>query len=135
MESEALQRCILKFVEDRKKLRTSVEIFVDWMDDRSPPWSTYREFVSDYLIALDKQPGVHIIVVGETWRLLFVKCVLRVTGPESTKVCQDEHICARLKAGIDGAIHGVQFIWDNKLTTEDWGFVIVDTKTLLTISI
>ena len=30
--------------------------------------------------------------------------------------------------GIDGAVHGVQAIWDTKPTIEDWGFLLVDTK-------
>ena len=29
---------------------------------------------------------------------------------------------------IDGAVHGVQAIWDEKLTMEEWGFLPVDTK-------
>ena len=36
------------------------------------------------LIALDKQPGVRPVGVGETWRLIFAKIVLKVTGPETT---------------------------------------------------
>ena len=41
---------------------------------------------------------------------------------------QDDQLCAVLKAGIDGAVHGVQAIWDEKPTTEDWGFLPVDVK-------
>ena len=50
-------------------------------------------------------------------------------------MCQDVYICAEIKAGIDGAVHRVQAIWDTKLTTEDWGFLLVDTKKLSTRSI
>ena len=42
--------------------------------------------------------------------------------------CQDNHLCARLKARIYGAVHGVQAIWDENWTTEDWGLLIVDAK-------
>ena len=31
----------LKFKEDSKKLCTSVEIFVDWVANKSPPWEAY----------------------------------------------------------------------------------------------
>ena len=71
--------------------------------------------MSGRLIALDKQPVVRPVGVGETWRRLFDKCVLRVTGPEATSVCQDDQLCAGLKAVIDGA-------------AEDWGFLIADAK-------
>ena len=54
--------------------------------------------------------------------------MLRATGPEATSVCQDDHLCAGLKGGIDGTVHGVQAIWDTKLTAEDWRFLLVDAK-------
>ena len=42
--------------------------------------------------------------------------------------CQDDQLCDGLKAVIDSAIHGVQDLWDEKSTTENWGFLLVDTK-------
>ena len=66
--------------------------------------------MSGLLIALDKQYGVCPVGVGETWRRIFDKIMLKVTGPEATMVCQDDQTCSGLKAGIDGAIHGVQAI-------------------------
>ena len=58
----------------------------------------------------------------------FSKIVLKVTVLEATIACQDEQLCAGLKAGIDGAIHGVQALWDENSTTEEWGFFLVDAK-------
>ena len=84
--------------------------------------------MSGHDITLDKQPGFHPSVIGETWRCLFAKCVLRVTGPEATSVCQGDQICSVHKAVIDGAVHGVQAIWDTKSTTEYWGFILVYAK-------
>ena len=77
----------------------------------------YCAFMSGRLIALDKQPGVRPVGVGETWRRLISKIVLKVTGPEVTIVCQGEHLCARRKAGINSAIHGVQYLWDENSST------------------
>ena len=54
--------------------------------------------------------------------------MLNVTGPEDTMACQDDQMCAGLKAVTDGAFHGVQAIWDEKLTMEDWIFLLVDAK-------
>ena len=36
-------------------------------------------------------------------------------------VCQDEQMCGGLEERINGAIHGVQDIWDKNSTMEDWG--------------
>ena len=85
--------------------------------------------MSGRLIELDKQSVVCPFGVGETWIGLFAKIVLKSTGSEATRVCQDGKLCARLKAVIDGTVHGVQAIWYTNSTKEDWGFMIVDTKT------
>ena len=87
------------------------------------------------LIVLGKQPGICPVRVVETWRRLFDKIVLKVTVSEAASICQDYHICTRLKAVIDGSVREVQDIWDTKSTREDWGFMIVDSKTCSTISI
>ena len=46
---------------------------------------------------------------------------MKVMGMEATNVCQDAHICAGLKVGIDGAVHRVQDIWYANLSMEYWG--------------
>ena len=43
--------------------------------------------------------------------MFFSKIVLKVTGSEASTACQDYHLCAGLKAGIDDSVHGVQAIW------------------------
>ena len=80
------------------------------------------------MTALDKQPSVRPVGVRETWTRLFDKIVLNVTGPEATMACQYGQLYAVLKVGIDGTVHGVQAIWDEKLTREDWVFYLVDAK-------
>ena len=46
--------------------------------------AAYCAFMSGWMIAIDKQPGVRPVGIGETWRLLLGKIVLKVTGPEAT---------------------------------------------------
>ena len=43
-------------------------------------------------------------------------------GPEATLVFQDDKLCAGLKAGIYCAIHRVQDLWDENLSTEECFF-------------
>ena len=47
---EALQEWLLKFGEDSTRLRTSVETFVDWLANGSPPWTAYRAFIVIFLL-------------------------------------------------------------------------------------
>ena len=75
--------------------------------------------MSGRLIALGKHPGVRPFGVGETWQRLFAKIVLKFTGTEATLACQDDHLCAGLKAVIDNVIHRVQALWDKNSSTEE----------------
>ena len=82
--------------------------------------------MSGRLIAPEKHPDARPVRVGETWRRLFDKIVLRVTRLEPNSTCQYEQICAGLKSGIDGIVHGAQYIWDTKSTMEDWEFLLMN---------
>ena len=75
---------------------------MDWLANNNPPWSSYREFMYEKIIELDKLPGVHTVGVGEMWRLIFAN--------EATHACKDDQLCAGLKSEIDGTVHGVQYI-------------------------
>ena len=55
---------------------------MEWIFNKSPSCAAYRSFMSGFMIALDKLPGIHPLGVGETWQFFFAKCVLKVTGPE-----------------------------------------------------
>ena len=70
----------------------------------------------DGFIALDEQPGVRPVGFEETWHQLLAKYVLKVIVPEATHKFNDGQLCTVLKAGIDGAVHGVQSIWDTNST-------------------
>ena len=125
---ESIQGWILKVGEDIF-FCISVEIFIDWLANQSSPWKDYCTFMSGRLVALDKKPGIFLVRVGETLRLLFAKCVLKVTGPKATNSCQDGQICDGLKSVINGGIYGVLASCDANLSTEDWVFRLVDEKT------
>ena len=53
----------------------------------------------------------------------FSRILLNVTVLEETMACQDGQLCAGLKAGIDGAIYGVQAIWDKKMDYGKLGII------------
>ena len=62
------------------------------------------------LIELDKPQRIHMVVVRETWRQLFTKCVPKVTVPAATNPCKDDNICTVSDMIIYGAVQRVQYI-------------------------
>ena len=67
--------------------------------------------MSGRMIALDKKPGVRPVGVGENWRILMEKCLLRVKGQEAKAACRTEQLAGGKEAGIDGGIHAMRVLW------------------------
>ena len=64
------------------------------------------------LVALDKDPGTRPVGIGEVYRRLMAKCVLKIVGDRATHACGNLNLCAGLKAGIEGAVHAVRGAYD-----------------------
>ena len=73
-----------KFWVGLENLRTSCEIFIEWLANKTPHWASYCTFMSRGMITLDKHPGVCLVNSEETWQRLFAKCILRIMGAEAT---------------------------------------------------
>ena len=80
------------------------------------------------LIALDKQPGIRPVGVGETWRPMMAKCLLKVAGKEAKTACGTTQLAGGLEAGIEGAIHAMCILWEDHKKEEDWGFLLIDAR-------
>ena len=126
--SEALHGWILKLGDDSKELCISVEYFVEWLANTIPSWAAYCSSMSGHLIVLDKQLGVLLVGVRETWCRNFANCVMKVTEPEANHAFTDDQICAGLKSGIYWAVHGFQYIWDANYTKKKWAFLLIDAE-------
>ena len=74
------------------------------------------------LVALDKQPGVRPLGIGEVWRRGLAKCILVICGEDAKSACGSTNLCAGLKAGIEGALHAVsaRAALANTLEFGDW---------------
>jgi len=59
------------------------------------------------LIALDKNPGVRPISIGDTARRIIAKAVLAVTRPDIQDAAGSVQLCAGQIAGVEAAIHAV----------------------------
>ena len=93
-----------------------------------PPWAAYRALMSGRLIALEKSPGIRPVGIGETWRRLLAKCLLRVSGQEAKTACGTDQLAGGVEAGIEGDIHAARLQWAQHSEEEDWGFFLIDTR-------
>jgi Reverse transcriptase (RNA-dependent DNA polymerase) len=80
------------------------------------------------LVAIDKCPGVRPIGIGELWRRLFAKTVLSVCGKEAKNACGTDQLCAGLESGIEGGLHDITSLWEQKLDEEEYGFLLIDAS-------
>ncbi len=93
-----------------------------------PPWVAYRTFRGGCLIALDKQPGIRPIGIGEIWSRLFVKVVLVDAGEGVKQACGIDQLCAGLEAGIEGGIHAISELVKQHEMEEEWKFLLIDAR-------
>ena len=56
-------------------------------------------------MALDKDPGVRPVGIGEAIRRLMAKLVHSLPATQAMEACGSNNLCGGLKAGIEGAIH------------------------------
>ena len=78
------------------------------------------------MIALDKHPGIRPVGVGETWRRLMAKCLLKVAGTEAKTAYGTTQLAGGLEAGIESAIHAIRVLWEEHRKDEYWGFLLID---------
>jgi hypothetical protein len=79
-----------------------------WLGNGHLPWAAYRVLIACRLVVLDKSPGVRPVGIGEGYRRLMAKCMLKVVGHQATDAAGNLNLCAGLSAGIEGAIHAVR---------------------------
>lgn len=127
-DAHAVSHWLLGFGQASAGLRAALADFSAWLANDSPPWAAYRALMAGRLIAIDKCPGVRPIGIGETWRRAMAKCVLHVARNGAKDACGIDQLCAGLEAGIDGAIHAMQHMWDVHHMEEEWGFHLIDAE-------
>ena len=123
-----LQHWLLRFGAASAELRLIVRDFVEWMGNGNPPWAAYRAFMSGQLIALDKQPGIRPVGVGETLRCLMAKCLLKFSVPEAKSACGTTQLAGGLEARIEGAMYAMRVLFGEHRKEENWGFLLIDAR-------
>ena len=95
-------------------------------NDTPLPQAAVSVVMANMLMVLYKCPEVWLVGIGEIWRRLFAKCVLKVAGTEDKKVCGSHQLCTGFEAGIEGVVHAVRAMWNGTEDNEEWEFLLVD---------
>ena len=106
-----LANWLLRFGRESEALREEMAAWANWLANTSPPWAAYRAMMANRLVALDKEPGTRPVGIGEVYRRLWAKCLLKAIGSQATAACGNYNLCAGLQAGIEGAVHAVRDVF------------------------
>ena len=90
-----------------------------------PLWAVTRALLANRLMVLDKCLGIQLIGIGEIWRRLLAKCVLKVAGVKAKDACGNAQLCTGIEAGIEGAVHAIRALYAKKEDEEEWRFLLV----------
>ena len=119
-DSIAMKRLLLNHGGHSTRLRNSIAKFASWLSNENVDWAAYRGLMMCREVALDKMPGVCPLGIGDILRRLTAKCVLEAAGPQATDACGADQLCAGLKLGCEGGIHGMSALWDELSAGENY---------------
>ncbi len=91
---------LLRFGWESETLRTEMADWTKWLANTHPPWAAYWALMANRLVALDKEPGTRPVGIGEVYRRLWAKCLLKAIGSQATAACGNYNLCAGLEAGM-----------------------------------
>ena len=90
-------------------------------------WRKIKALFSCPIIALDKQPGVRPIGIGETLRRLLGRAVADLTGDDLAYAFGSEQLASEVSCGIEGSIHGLREVFEKK-SSNGFGLLLLDAK-------
>lgn len=80
IDSTDLKNWLLRFGLQSEGLRNEMTKWTEWLSHGDHPFPAIRALMAGRLVALDKQPGVRPIGIGEVCRRLMAKTIVRLTG-------------------------------------------------------
>jgi len=123
-----LKRWLLSYKGASESLRQALGALANWLANADVPWARYRALMSSRLVAIDKNPGVRPVGIGDAICRFIAKCVLEVTKGEAVLACGSDQLCAGLQNGCEAGIHAMRKLFEDMKQEEFWGFLLIDAR-------
>ena len=118
---------LIRFGLESSRLRDLVSQLGNLIAYEIISWRKIKALFSCRLIALDKQPGVRPIGIGETLRRLLGKAVADLTNDDLAYAFGSEELAGGVSCEIEGSIHGLRKLFEKK-SSNGFGLLLLDAK-------
>ena len=115
IDAEGWQRflCSRAFGQEAENLCTAIAKLAQKLATESVDPAYLSAFTACRLIALDKQPGIRPVGVGELLRRIVGKAIAKLVKRDVAKSTAPLQSCGGVRGGAEAAVHALRRIWED----------------------
>uniref|UniRef100_A0A1X7UQH3 Uncharacterized protein n=1 Tax=Amphimedon queenslandica TaxID=400682 RepID=A0A1X7UQH3_AMPQE len=118
---------LLRYGSHSSRLHDAIASLSCTMANDFVTWKLFKALLANRLIALNKNPGVRPIGIGETLRRIIGKAICYATRDDVEVMCGTEQLCAGVRIGIEAAFHTVHELFEANANSV-WGLLTIDAS-------